>query len=175
MLTDYVWIFKVASRHFIYKTGIQYHRQHAVAWILRAGYPWVIINFLNRQHIHSAEQKDISSFKIILHLHKHTGVLQRQRNFRDWSGEVTISTTFLPPQAHFSFVQHQPCSMSHYVAPSSHAQANKPASWLRATSWLLLPPIQVCCFIQNRHHAFLRLPWTHFTFSWWKQKPPPST
>lgn len=100
MLAVYVWILKAASPHFIFKTRIPYHCQHAVAWILRVGYPWVIIYFRNRQHIHAAEQKDTSSLKVSLDLQKHTVVMLWKRVFWGCDSPNHLLTTW-PPLSFF--------------------------------------------------------------------------
>lgn len=56
-------------------------------------------------HTHTSHEK--TEFKIILDLHAHTRVMKRQRKLPECSGERTISTTFLPPHPHFSFVLNQ--------------------------------------------------------------------
>lgn len=79
-----------------------------------------------------------------------------------------LSYLLATPPLILPFVQNRRRSMSHLSWEDQHAST-------LGMSWLVFSKsqtVQGCYLIPNRHRTFVRRPWTYFTFSGGKHKPP---
>ena len=83
-----------------------------------------------------------------------------------WENQLSYLLATPPPI--LSFVQNRRRSMSHLSWEDQHTSA-------LGMSWLVFSKsqtVQGCYLIPNRDRTFVRRPWTYFTFSGGKHKPP---